>query len=121
MVFARRNPSIQHGHDPNAPNLIDKEFRRAVLGKIERMSKSKAVTAASMRAVYDETRMEAIRSGIPQSLIPAFWNIRSSMYRIKRKRQEPTERKEEPKVEQNNSVENDDVPHNRSMVQVFQT
>ena len=92
MEFSRRNKTIQHQHPPNAPNLIEKEFRRQLVAQFNRVTASedgtpRIVTAASVRLVYDELRRQAIGRGVPETLIPSFWNVRSTMYRIRRRRE----------------------------------
>lgn len=92
MEFSRRNKTIQHHHPPNAPNLIEKEFRRQLVTQFDRISADEngtpqVATAASVRFVYDKLRRQAIERGVPESLIPSFWNVRSTMYRIRRKRE----------------------------------
>jgi hypothetical protein len=91
MEFSRRNQAIQHEHEPNAPNLIEKEFRRQLVTQFDRVTANKSgspqsATPVSVRLVYDELRSQAIKRGVPESLIPSYWNIRSTMYRIRRKR-----------------------------------
>lgn len=92
MEFSRRNKTIQHLHAPNAPNLIEKDFRRQLVTQFDRITAGEngtpqAATAASVRLVYDQLRRQAIERGVPESLIPSFWNVRSTMYRIRRKRE----------------------------------
>lgn len=81
MEFSRRNRTIEHLHTPNAPNLIEKEFRRQLVVKMHRMAGQ--ATPASVRLVYDEIRDKAIQQGVPEQLIPSFWNVRSTMYRVR--------------------------------------
>ncbi|XP_057381741.1 uncharacterized protein LOC130704275 [Daphnia carinata] len=92
MEFSRRNKAIQHLHPPNAPNLIEKEFRRQLVTQFDRVTASESgspqpATAASVRLVYDQLRRQAMERGVPEPLIPSFWNVRSTMYRIRRKRE----------------------------------
>ena len=98
MEFSRRNKAIEHKHRPNAPNLIEKEFRRQLVVQFEKvtaseMETSQQATAAAVRLVYDQLRRQAMERGIPESLIPSFENARSTVYRIRRKR-EPTQPQE---------------------------
>lgn len=86
MEFARRNHTIQHHHPPNAPNLVEKEFRRQLIHQFDRITANSPPSAASVRLVYDDIRSQAVQRGIPESLIPSFWNVRSIVYRLKRKR-----------------------------------
>lgn len=92
MEFSRRNKTIEHHHPPNAPNLIEKEFRRQLVAQFDRVTAGadgtpQVATAASVRLVYDELRRQAIDRGVPEALIPSFWNVRSTMYRIRRRRE----------------------------------
>lgn len=91
MEFSRRNKAIEHQHDPNAPNLIEKEFRRQLVTQFERITfnesgSSQPADSDSVRLVYNKLREQAIARGVPETLIPAFFNIRSTAYRIRRKR-----------------------------------
>jgi len=85
MEFARRNHNISHQHPPNAPNLVEKEFRRQLISQFDRKTIDSS-SPASVRLVYDDIRAKAIQRGIPETLIPSFWNVRSIAYRLKRKR-----------------------------------
>lgn len=92
MEFSRRNRAIEHQHDPNAPNLIEKEFRRQLVTQFERITANESgspqpANGASVRLVYNKLREQAIGRGVPESLIPSYWNVRSTMYRIRRKRE----------------------------------
>lgn len=92
MEFSRRNKTIEHRHSPNAPNLVEKEFRRQLVTQLDRVMAGQngipqSPTAASVRLVYDQLRLQAIERGVPETLIPSFWNVRSTMYRIRRKRE----------------------------------
>jgi hypothetical protein len=92
MEFSRRNKAIEHQHEPNAPNLIEKEFRRQLVNQFDRVTANESgslqpATAVSVRLVYNQLRHQAIERGVPESLIPSYWNVRSTMYRIRRKRE----------------------------------
>ena len=57
LAFSRRNNRLEHQHPPNAPNLIDKEFRSQLLQQLARQPNS------SVRHVYDHIYQSAIDRG----------------------------------------------------------
>jgi len=57
LAFSRRNNRLEHQHPPNAPNLIDKEFRSQLLQQLARQPNS------SVRHIYDHIYQSAIDRG----------------------------------------------------------
>jgi hypothetical protein len=89
MKFSRRSTNFQHQHLPNAPNFIGKEFRRQLLVQLDNVvaaDSGEIQPAITPVFVYEELRRQVIKGGVPESLIPSFRCVRSTIYRYRQSR-----------------------------------
>lgn len=87
MKFSRRSTAFQHQHLPNAPNFIHKEFRRQLVIQLDNVvADSGEIQPAAPAFVYEQLRRQVIKSGVPESLIPSFRSVRSTIYRYRQNR-----------------------------------
>jgi hypothetical protein len=87
MKFSRRSTNFKHQHLPNGPNLIGKEFRRQLLVQFDNVvADSGEIQPATPASVYEELRRQVIKGGVPESLIPSFRCVRSTIYRYRQNR-----------------------------------
>jgi hypothetical protein len=88
MKFSRRSTNFQHQHLPNGPNFIGKEFRRQLLVQLGNVvaADSGEIQPATPASVYEELRRQVIKGGVPESLIPSFRCVRSTIYRYRQNR-----------------------------------
>ncbi len=67
--------------------MIGKEFRRQLLFQLDNVvADSGEIQPATPASVYEELRRQVIKGGVPESLIPSFRCVRSTIHRYRQNR-----------------------------------